>query len=298
MSATLLKILDYVERTVTDLGFAVSRENLDATGTGIGRLRGFFECLKMLLPVEFTNKSLDDFNRHLSFMEKFFGEGNFEWIIKNLSDIKDFDLPHMKQDLLRLVEKARAVQESPLLPSNRVFIVHGRDYESVKELKTMLVELGLNPIVLHEQPSKGRTVVEKLEDYSDVGYAFAILTPDDGGLSSEEVMKLFSGAVGKDKVTVDDLKSLFENDEASAAITMIQFFSLIKQRAWQNVVMEFGYFWGLLGRDRVCCLYKGDIELPSDMHGIVYIPFKNSVNEARSMIVKELKAAGYQIEDK
>jgi predicted nucleotide-binding protein len=50
-----------------------------------------------------------------------------------------------------------------------------------------------------------------------------------------------------------------------------------------------------LGRDRVCCLYKGSVELPSDMHGIVYIPFKDSVEETRNMIVEELKAAGYEI---
>ena len=54
-------------------------------------------------------------------------------------------------------------------------------------------------------------------------------------------------------------------------------------------------FMGLLGRDRVCCLYKGDVELPSDMHGIVYIPFKESVNEVRDRIIKELEEAGYEI---
>jgi predicted nucleotide-binding protein len=216
--------------------------------------------------------------------------------MKNLLDIKDFDLPHLKQDLQGLVAKEKAAKESLLPPSNRVFIVHGRDYESVKELKTMLVEFGLNPVVLHEQPSKGRTVVEKLEDYSDVGYAFAVLTPDDVGLSNEEVRKLLSDATGKDNFTVEDLRTLYETNEARTAIAVIQFFSLVKQRARQNVVMEFGYFWGLLGRDRVCCMYKGDVELPSDMHGIVYIPFKKSVNEARSTIIKELRAAGYQIE--
>ena len=69
----------------------------------------------------------------------------------------------------------------------------------------------------------------------------------------------------------------------------------MKKQARQNVVLEFGYFMGLLSRDRVCCLYKGDIELPSDMHGIVYIPFKESVSEVKDKIVKELKAAGYNI---
>lgn len=45
----------------------------------------------------------------------------------------------------------------------------------------------------------------------------------------------------------------------------------------------------------VCCLYKGDIELPSDMHGIVHIPFKEAANEVRDKIIKELKEAGYEI---
>ena len=65
--------------------------------------------------------------------------------------------------------------------SKRVFIVHGRDHKSMKELKVMLKEFGLKPTVLHEQPSGSRTIVEKLEKYSDVGYAFVILTPDDIG---------------------------------------------------------------------------------------------------------------------
>jgi len=126
----------------------------------------------------------------------------------------------------------------------------------------MLYDFGLNPIVLHEQPSGSRTIVEKLEKYSDVGYALVILTPDDvGGPSKDRRILRVEG----------------------------------KERARQNVILEFGYFMGLLGRDRVCCLYKGDVELPSDMHGIVYIPFKDSVEEVRNKIIKELKAAGFEI---
>jgi len=149
-----------------------------------------------------------------------------------------------------------------------VFIVHGRDIEPVKELKAMLNEIGLNPIVLHEQPSGSRTIVEKLERYSDVGYAFVILSPDDLALP-----------------------------DTLPIIPPLPPELPFKHRARQNVVLEFGYFMGLLGRDRVCCLYKGDVELPSDMHGIVYIPFKESVEECRHKIIKELKAAGYEIKN-
>jgi len=74
-----------------------------------------------------------------------------------------------------------------------------------------------------------------------------------------------------------------------------EFPSSIKHRARQNVILEFGYFIGLLGRDKVCCLYKGDVELPSDMRGIVYIPFSKSVNRVREKIIKELQSAGYEL---
>jgi predicted nucleotide-binding protein len=94
-----------------------------------------------------------------------------------------------------------------------------------------------------------------------------ILTPDDRGGSFKGKMPILGGFT-------------LENSDF---------------RARQNVILEFGYFIGKLGRDRVCCLYRGDVELPSDMQGIVYIPFKNSVNEVRDKIIRELKEANYEI---
>lgn len=179
-------------------------------------------------------------------------------------------------------EKQRQRKKTPIPLSKNVFIVHGRDHKPMKELKTMLSEFGLNPIVLHEQPSGSRTVVEKLEKYSDVGYSFVILTPDDVGALYSKFVKL-----RPERLIKRSLRSILD----------------LKPRARQNVVLEFGYFMGLLGRNRVCCLHKGSIklplakrvELPSDMHGIVYVPFKDSVEEVRDMIIKELKEAGYEI---
>jgi predicted nucleotide-binding protein len=66
---------------------------------------------------------------------------------------------------------------------------------------------------------------------------------------------------------------------------------LLKDKARQNVILEFGYFIGRLGRSRVCCLYKGGLKLPSDMHGICYLHFNESVNEVKETIIEELKAA-------
>jgi predicted nucleotide-binding protein len=161
------------------------------------------------------------------------------------------------------IGKAHAVSSkgNEIVQSKNIFVVHGKDHAPMKELKTMLFEFGLNPIVLHEQPSGSRTIVEKLEKYSDVGFAFVILAPDDMGYESNLLLPRVQG----------------------------------RPRARQNVVLEFGYFMGLLGRDKVCCLHKGNIELPSDMHGIVYVPFENSVEEIRPRIMKELMEAGYEI---
>jgi len=177
------------------------------------------------------------------------------------------------RDLWRRVEDQEDVTKKfidfipePISLSKNVFIVHGHDIQPVEELKRMLIGFGLNPIILHEQPSGSLTLPEKLEKYSDVGYAFVILTPDDAACQSTEVTR------------------------SDYPIVRVK----LKFRARQNVVLEFGYFMGLLGRDRVCCLYNGDVELPSDMQGIVYIPFKESIEERRDMIIKELRNAGYK----
>lgn len=144
------------------------------------------------------------------------------------------------------------------LLSKKIFIVHGHDEQARSELALILTRLGLEPIILHEKPSEGMTLIEKLEKHSDVGFAFILLTPDDVGESIEN----------KDN---------------------------LKPRARQNVVFEFGLFVGKIGRNRVCCLYKGNTELPSDLHGLVYLPFEKSVNEIQLDIVKELRAAGYEV---
>jgi predicted nucleotide-binding protein len=40
-----------------------------------------------------------------------------------------------------------------------IFIAHGKDLKPLNELKAMLVDFGLTPVVLSEQPSGGKTVI-------------------------------------------------------------------------------------------------------------------------------------------
>jgi predicted nucleotide-binding protein len=181
-------------------------------------------------------------------------------------DIRDkIDRLESIKNRLELYEEPRremkegTIEHAEIL-SNRIFIVHGRDEGPKQSVARLLGKLGLEPIILHEQPNKGRTVIEKFEDYSDVGYAVVLLTPDDmGGLKSEKG----------------------EPD--------------LRPRARQNVVFEQGFFVGKLRRSRVCALLAKDVEQPSDMSGVLYISLdENNAWELR--LAKELKAAGYDID--
>jgi predicted nucleotide-binding protein len=122
--------------------------------------------------------------------------------------------------------------------SKKVFLVHGHDNEAKHAAEAHLLRLGLDPIILHEQPNGGKTIIEKFEANAErVTYAVVLLTPDD---------------VGASKV-----------DHAKGAP--------LRARARQNVVAELFYFVGKLGRASVCALVKGDVEIPSDFSGVVYL---------------------------
>jgi predicted nucleotide-binding protein len=145
--------------------------------------------------------------------------------------------------------------------SNRIFIVHGRSNEMKEGLARVLEKLGLEPIILHEKPNQGRTIIEKFTDYSDVGFAVVLLSPDDMGYLKSQSPK-----------------------EA-------------KPRARQNVVFELGFFIGKLGRNRVLPLYEAikDFEMPSDYEGVVYTPY-DSFGAWQNRLVRELKAGGYDVD--
>jgi len=148
--------------------------------------------------------------------------------------------------------------------TKKVFVVHGHDEIAKTNLEVFLNEIGLQPIVLHRQADEGLTVIEKFEKHSDVGYAFILLTPD-------EVAYL---KADEDKSDRDRKKEL---------------------RARPNVIFEFGYFVGKLGRSRVCCLYTGDVTLPSDVSGMIYKKFNTSIDEVAYSVIKDLKASGYSV---
>ena len=142
--------------------------------------------------------------------------------------------------------------------SDKVFIVHGHDDGAREATARFIAKLGLQPVILHEQASGGRTVIEKLEHHADVGFAIVLLTPDDVGGRADDP-------------------------------------SALQPRARQNVILELGFFVAKLGREYVCALHKGAVELPSDILGVVYIAM-DATNGWKLVLARELREAGFPVD--
>lgn len=150
------------------------------------------------------------------------------------------------------------IRENAQIFMDEIFIVHGRDEGAKNIVARFLEKLGLKPVILAEMPAKGRTIIEKFEQHAQVGYAIVLLTPDDAGS--------------------------LQGDEDDP-----------KPRARQNVIFELGFFIGHLGRERVCALTKGDVEIPSDYSGVEYIPF-NASDSWKMGLIRELRSGGFEID--
>src|SRR5262249_38411641 len=112
------------------------------------------------------------------------------------------------------------------------------------------------PIILHEQPNRGQTIIEKLErESAPARFAIVILSPDD-----------------------------WASPDGGSTAT---------KRARQNVVFEWGLFVALIGRANVAALKVGDVELPSDLHGVLW---HRKVSGWETVVAKEMRAAGLMVD--
>lgn len=161
-------------------------------------------------------------------------------------------------------EKKKLLSTNPHVPTNKkVFVVYGHDHVSRTQLEAMLRRWDLEPIILDQLASSGNTIIEKLEEYtSQVGFGIVLATPDDVGRAKKD-----------------------EDKE-------------LKSRVRQNVVLELGMLLSSLGREKVAILLKEepDFERPSDINGLIYIPFKDNVEEAKVSLAKEMNRYSYLIE--
>lgn len=140
----------------------------------------------------------------------------------------------------------------------KVFIVHGHDNSALNEVALFVRQLGLTPIIIREQVNSGKTIIEKIESNSDVGFGIVLYTPCD---------------VGATKNNEDNLQP----------------------RARQNVVFEHGYLLGKVGRGNVASLIKKHVEIPNDISGMVYINMDEN-SRWHVELAKEMKVSGYKVD--
>lgn len=137
-----------------------------------------------------------------------------------------------------------------------------RVHEQLKyEIAHTLQNAGLDVTILHEKANQGRTILEKFADHAqDAGYAVVLLTADDVG--------------------------------SAGSVSTHEF---LQPRARQNVVFELGFFFGLLGRGRVCAVYETGVELPSDLHGLARVEH-DSAGSWKHDVAREIHAAGIPVD--
>lgn len=198
----------------------------------------------------------EDPNWAVDFCHTFFYSGSE--FITGIHTFTSQVLVQFARDYRTRAEKSLGVtpMRQPVGNSRKVFIVHGHDEGARETIARFLSKIGFEPIILHEQANQGRTVIEKVEAHGEVGFAVVLLTPDDEGS--------VKGGVPQ-------------------------------PRARQNVLLELGYFIGRLGRDRVCALKRGDLEIPSDWEGVVNESY-DAGNGWKLALGRELKAAGFDVD--
>ena len=146
--------------------------------------------------------------------------------------------------------------------NRKVFVVYGHDSNARTQLEAMLRRWDLEPIIIDQLVSSGATIIEKLEEYTSVvEFGIVLATPDDIGYA--------------------------KNNEAGK-----------RYRARQNVVLELGILLAKLGRPKVAILLSQaeDMEKPSDIDGLIYIPFKNNVEDTKLSLAKEMQSNGYVLD--
>lgn len=207
------------------------------------------------------DRSAEDPDFATDFAFTFYYTGNN--YVDNLQNMTTQVIVPFSRDYIDHVKMKTGVAEATVPPirsepaARKVFVVHGHDEGARESIARFLEKLGFEAIVLFEQAGKGQTIIEKVETYSDVGFAVVLLSPDDEGNVRGQ--------------------------------------SPPQPRARQNVILELGYFLGRLGRSRVLALKRGDLEIPSDFHGVEYQPF-SSDGAWKQALGRELQAAGFDVD--
>jgi predicted nucleotide-binding protein len=161
-------------------------------------------------------------------------------------------------------EQAPHAQPVVLAPSGtprRIMVVSGTDEIMKQTIIGALRKLGLAAVVMSEEPGQGKKIVDRFADYSDVGFALVLLSPDVYGYPRGE--------------------------EATKR----------ERSPKQDVILMFGFLLGKLGKDKVLAFYREspNFAFPLEFEGVKFTALDDRDSWKRTLI-RELTACGYAID--
>ncbi|WP_375703253.1 TIR domain-containing protein [Bartonella sp. AD13SXNS] len=169
----------------------------------------------------------------------------------------------LTEDLAKHIEETSTILFSKTASNTsnkKIFIVHGHDRYSLKDLENALLKLGLEPYILQNTSGNGVTIIQTLKKEicdSSISFGIVLLTHDDMGYAISQ---------GEKK---------------------------IQPRARQNVIFEMGMLAAALPLERIAILQKEGIEMLSDVGGVYYLSFKEQVKETFPKLIKRLEEADF-----
>ena len=154
---------------------------------------------------------------------------------------------------------AAQLPSKAILDDKRVFVVHGHDKDMLNDIRAYISHVGLDPLVLVDEPNEGMTIIQKFKMHAEVPLAVVLLSPDD---------------IGK---------------PANSAASSEQY------RARQNVILELGYFLCKPGPSRTIAIVNISggkvVEHPSDFAGILYLRYDSADQSWKRELLREFIAA-------
>jgi len=206
---------------------------------------GFFKKLSPIEPVPLSDQS--------------FSSGFSKYEKAKLREIANASNILFQKVRLMLIPQSSDIRVINNVRSNKIFLIHGKDNEMKLDVSRILETLNLEPVILHEKPTKRQNIIEKITDYAHVSFAVVLLSPDD--------------LTSPDEKNSDNVKYLGN----------------------QNVIFELGYFLGRLGKQNVIALFrkKKDFKIPIDYTGVLWIEYKLGWYYE---LIKQLKACNFDVD--
>jgi predicted nucleotide-binding protein len=261
--------VEYIEQDKSGIRFNVPQEELVRTFSSpftIGQPFWFLGKLlnpnKVIKAVIFWSYLTAD-KLILPNQENLVGAKDKKYVLENILKSKVKGAYLSTEKFLSLTEKTMAPPQQTMSSSDvrrRVFVVCGADNEMKQSVTNALTKLRLAPLVICEEPSQGRTIVERFQEYTDVGFAVALLSPDDSAYFKDETPKR-------------------------------------KLRPRQDVIFELGFLLGKLGKSNVLVFFRecANFEIPTDFEGIKVTAFDDR-DSWRLALLRELTNCGYNVD--